>query len=158
MRWLKIMLAYNGVESLLRGLVNLATPTVFYLQPDAPGYAQDAVRVLAITYLALGVVQLSTWRVADRRAVRNVAFASMLFAAGVAIQVATQGSASTDVFHSPGVVVGPVTLSNLGLNVLWTVLYGGLLLRESRMAAASRTERAEQPGRAGGATLSEPRP
>lgn len=137
MRWLKVMLAYNGVESLLRGVANLVDPTMFYLQPDAPPYAMDAVRVLAITYLALGLIQLGAWRVQDRRAVRTVAGASLLFAAGVAIQVATQGSASTDVFHQAGVVIGPVTLSNLGLNVLWTVIYAGLLLRESRMAAAA---------------------
>jgi hypothetical protein len=76
----------------------------------------------------------------------RVAFASMLFAAGVAVQVATQGSASTDVFHQAGVVIGPVILSNLGLNVLWTVLYAGLLIRESRMA----TPRIETGGLQGG--------
>lgn len=138
MRALKIMLAYNGVESVLRGVANLAVPTMFYLPSDAPRYAMDAVRVLAITYLALGVIQLGTWRMADRRAVRIVAAASMLFAAGVAVQVATQGSGSTDVFHQAGVVLGPVTLSNLGLNVLWTALYAGLLLREGRMHARVR--------------------
>jgi len=134
MRALKVMLAYNGIESLLRGVAGLVVPTMFYLQPDAPEYAQDAVRVLAITYLTLSVIQLSTWGMTDRRAVRSVAVASMLFGASVAIQVATQGSASTDVFHQAGVVIGPVILSNLGLNVLWTVLYAGLLIRESRMA------------------------
>jgi hypothetical protein len=33
MRALKIMLVDNGIESLLRGLVNLALPTTFYLPP-----------------------------------------------------------------------------------------------------------------------------
>jgi hypothetical protein len=134
MRALKVMLAYNGVESVLRGLVNLLVPTLFYLEPNAPKYAEDAVRVLGITYLALGLIQLNTWRVPDRRAVRAVAYASLLFAAGVAVQAATQGSASADTFHQAGVVLGPVTLPNVGLNVLWTTLYAGLLVREDRQA------------------------
>ncbi len=135
MRALKVMLAYSGFEFVARGIVNYIQPTTFYLQADAPRYAQDAVRVLAITYLAFGLIHLGAWRVNDRLAVRLVAGASMLFAAGAAIQAATQGSASTDVWHQAGVVLGPVTLPNVGLNVLWTAIYAGLLFRESRMAA-----------------------
>lgn len=135
MRGLKILLAINGVFFLVRGLINIVQPTAFYLQPDAPRYAMDAVRVLAITYLAFGLIQLGTWWVVDRRAVRIVAFASLLFAAGVAIQVATQGSASTDGFHQAD-VIGPLTLNNAAMNVLWTALYAGLLFRESRMPTA----------------------
>jgi hypothetical protein len=141
MLWLKMMLVYNGIESILRGGANLAAPTLFYLPGDAPAYAADAVRVLAITYLALGVIQLGSWRIGDRRAVRTVAWASMLFAAGVAVQVALQGPGSSDPFHQAGVVLGPITLSNLGLNVLWTVLYASLLVRESRIEARLREDR-----------------
>jgi len=137
MRALKIMLAYNGIESVLRGVVNLAVPTLFYLPKDAPGYAQDAVRVLAITYLALGVIQLGAWRMQERWAVRVIASASLLFAAGVAVQAATQVSGSTDAFHEAGVVLGPVVLPNVGINVLVTAIYAILLLRESRMATAA---------------------
>ena len=133
MRWLKIMLVYNGLESLGRGFINLVRPTTFYLEPDAPRYAQDAVRVLAITYLALSLVQLGTWRVNDRRAVRTVALASLLFAAGVGVQAAAQGTGSTDAFHQAE-VIGPLTLNNVALNVLWTAIYAGLLVRESRLA------------------------
>jgi hypothetical protein len=133
MRALKILLAINAVFFLVRGLINVVQPTAFYLESDAPGYAMDAVRVLGITYLVLGLIQLGTWWVADRRAVGIVAFASLLFALGVAVQVATQGSASTDGFHQAD-VFGPLTLNNAAMNVLWAVLYAGLLLRESRMA------------------------
>ena len=123
--WLKTALAVNGVFFLWRGSLDIVEPTSFYLQPDAPTYAMDAVRVLGITYLALGLIQLGTCRVADRRAAQIVAGASLLFAAGVAVQAATQGSASTDAFHqlSPGPAVE---------NLLVAVLYAGLLLRESR--------------------------
>jgi hypothetical protein len=134
MRALKIMLAYNGVESILRGVANLVVPTLFYLEPSAPKYALDAVRVLAITYLALGVIQLGAWRMKDPQAVRLVAIASALFAAGVALQAASQGTASTDTFHQAGVALGPVILNNVAINVLWVVLYTGLLVREGRMA------------------------
>jgi len=135
---LKVMLAYSGFEFVARGIVNFVQPTTFYLQADAPGYAMDAVRVLAITYLAFGLVHLGAWRVNDRRAVRLVAMASMLFAAGAAVQAATQSPASTDLWHQPGVVLGPVTLPNVGLNVLWTAIYAGLLLREGRAVTRSR--------------------
>lgn len=131
---LKVMLAYSGLEFVARGIVNFVQPTTFYLQADAPRYAMDAVRVLAITFLVFGIVHLGAWRVNDRRAVRLVAMASMLFAAGAAVQAATQGSASTDLWHQAGVVLGPVILPNVGLNVLWTVIYAGLLIREARMA------------------------
>jgi hypothetical protein len=135
---LKVMLAYSGFEFVARGIVNFVQPTTFYLQADAPGYAMDAVRVLAITYLAFGLVHLGAWRVNDRRAVRLVAMASMLFAAGAAVQAATQSPASTDLWHQPGVVLGPVILPNVGLNVLWTAIYAGLLLREGRAVTPSR--------------------
>jgi hypothetical protein len=145
MRALKVMLAYVGLEFVARGIVNFVQPTTFYLQADAPGYAMDAVRVLAITFLVFGLVHLGAWRVNDRRAVRLVAMASMLFAAGAAVQAATQGSASTDLWHQAGVVLGPVTLPNVGLNVLWTVIYAGLLVREARMATPRTEATARQP-------------
>ncbi len=66
MRALKVMLAYSGFEFVARGIVNYIQPTTFYLQADAPRYAQDAVRVLAITYLAFGLIHLGAWRVNDR--------------------------------------------------------------------------------------------
>jgi hypothetical protein len=132
MHALNVMLAWNGFESIARGLVNLARPTIFYLPPEAPKYAQDTVRVLAITYLAVGVMQLGACRLKDRQAVRLVAGASMLFAAGVALQAATQGSGSSDVFHQSGERIGPVTLNNAWINVLWSTIYAVLLLREAR--------------------------
>ena len=134
--WLKIALAINGAIFLWRGSLDIAQPTSFYLQSDAPTYAMDAVRVLGVTYVALGLIQVGTWWVADRRAVRIIAGASLLFAAGVAVQAVTQGSASADSFHrlSPGPAVE---------NLVVAVLYAGLLLRERRMA----TPRIEAGGR-----------
>lgn len=135
MRWLKIGLAVNGGFFLWRGFLNILQPTSFYLEPEAPKYAMDAIRVLGITYLALGLIQLGTWCVPDRRAVRIVAGASLLFAAGVFAQAATQGSASTDSFHqlSPGPAVE---------NLLVAVLYGGLLTWD---AYSQRSTRATRP-------------
>jgi hypothetical protein len=128
-RWLKLGLAVNGGIFLWRGSLDILQPTSFYLASDAPRYAIDAVRVLGITYLALGLIQLGMWWVPDRRAVRIVAGASMLFAAAVFAQALTQGSASADAFHqlSPGPAVE---------NALVAVAYAILLSRESRTATA----------------------
>ncbi len=128
MRVLKVLLAINGAVFLWRGSLDLVQPTAFYLEPDAPKYAMDAVRVIGITYLAVGLIQLGMWRVTDRLAVRVVASASLLFGAGVAIQAVTQGSGSADAFHrlAPGPAVE---------NVLVALLYAALLYRESRTAA-----------------------
>lgn len=125
MSLLKIMLAANGAAFLLRGSLNIAQPTSFYLESDAPAYAQDAVRILGITYLTVGLVQLGMWWVGDRRAVRIVAGAALLFAAGVAIQAATQSSGSSDSFHELG-------LGSAAENALVASLYTLLLYREGR--------------------------
>jgi hypothetical protein len=127
-RWLKVMLAVNGALFLWGGSLDILQPTSFYLEADAPVYAMDAIRVLGITYLALGLIQLGAWQVADRRAVRVVAGASLLFAAGVGVQAVTQGSASADAFHqlSPGPAAE---------NLLVALLYAGLFAREIRLAA-----------------------
>jgi hypothetical protein len=133
-RLLKIALAVNGVVFLGRGSIDLVQPTSFYLQPDAPKYAMDAVRVLGVTYISLGLIQLGMWWAPDPRAVRIVASASLLFAAGVAAQAATQGSASTDPFHqlSPGPAAE---------NLLVAVLYAGFLAWDARSQASTRATR-----------------
>lgn len=121
MRWLKIGLAVNGGFFLWRGSLNILQPTSFYLEPEAPKYAMDAIRVLGITYCSLGLIQLGTWWMPDRRALRTVAGASLLFAAGVFAQAATQGSGSVDPFHqlSPGPAVE---------NLVVAMLYAGFLV------------------------------
>lgn len=123
MRWLKVLLAVNGAVFLYRGSLDILQPTSFYLESDALGYAMDAVRVMGITYLAFGLTQLGMWRVADPRAVRTVAGASFLFAAGVLAQAATQGSASTDAFHRLSL---GAAAENLGV----AASYAALLVRE----------------------------
>lgn len=64
--------------------------------------------------------------VTDRLAVRIVAGASLVFAAGFAILAATGGSGSSDSFHQYGLVAG-------GGNAIIAILYPILLYRE-RMA------------------------
>jgi hypothetical protein len=134
MRWLKVGLAVNGGVFLWRGSLDILQPTSFYLEPDAPKYAMDAIRVLGITYISLGLIQLATWWVSDRRAVRTVAGASLLFAAGVFAQAATQGSASADPFHqlSPGAAVE---------NLLVAMLYAGFLVLDARSQRNTRATR-----------------
>lgn len=138
MRWLKLVLAINGAVFMLRASMNLIRPTSFYLPDGAPTYAEDAVRVLGITYAALGLIQLGMWMVPDARAVRTVAGASMLFATGVAIQAVVQGSQSADAFHR--LRIGSAA-ENLGV----AVLYAALLYRASRSTPSSPAARGDDP-------------
>lgn len=133
MRALKVLLAINGTIFLWRGALDIVQPTDFYLESNAPNYAMDAVRVIGITYLTVGIIQLGMWQVTDRLAVRVVAAASLLFGAAVAVQAVTQGSGSADAFHrlAPGPAVE---------NALVALLYAALLYRESR-TTAGRTSR-----------------
>jgi multisubunit Na+/H+ antiporter MnhG subunit len=120
---LKLLLTVNGAVFVVRGLINLVRPTSFYLEADAPAYAQDAVRVLGVTYATLGAVQLWMAVAGDRSAVRTVAGASMLFAAAVATQAALQRSGSADAFHR-------LRLGAAAENGLVAGLYATLLSRQ----------------------------
>ncbi len=128
MRWLKIVLAINGVAYLFYAASNTVAPTSYFLPADAPGYAVDVTRVLAVAYLALGLIQLGTWMVTDRLAVRLVAGASLVYAAGFAILGVTVGTGSSDPFHQIGLAAG------IGNGVV-AVLYAILLYRERSAAA-----------------------
>ncbi len=130
MRALKLLLAINGAVFLWRGFLDIVQPTDFYLESNAPKYALDAVRIIGITYLTVGLIQLGMWRVTDRLAVRVVAGASLLFGAAVAVQAATQGSGSADAFHR--LAPGPALE-----NALVALLYAVLLYRESRSTLRS---------------------
>lgn len=123
MRWLKIVLAINGVLNLGYAVGNIVAPTSFFLPGDASGYAIDVTRVVGVGYLALGLIQLGTWMVTDRLAVRLVAGASLVYNAGFAILGATIGTGSSDPFHQIGLVAG------IGNGVV-AVLYAFLLYRE----------------------------
>jgi hypothetical protein len=68
------------------------------------------------------------WRVAEQLPVRIVAGGSLLFAAGVAAQALTQGSASADAFHQ--LSLGPA-LENAGVAAAYTIR----VHREMRAAA-----------------------
>lgn len=123
MRWLRTFLAINGAVFLLRASLNIVEPSNFYLEPDAPDYAKDAVRVLGFAYLALGLIQLGMLPVRDRSAIRVVAAASMLFAAAVFIQAMIQGVGPADAFHR----LRPGPAAENGLVALF---YAILLLRK----------------------------
>jgi hypothetical protein len=123
MHGLRALLAVNGVVFVLRALINVVRPTAFYLEPEAPTYARDAVRVLGITYAALGAIQLGMSALSSRWAVRVAAGGSMLFAAGVAAQAALQDSASSDAFHR-------LRLGSAAENGLVAALYAALLFRD----------------------------
>lgn len=122
---LQKLLALNGLVFLLRAALNVLRPTSFYLSPGAPENAEDAVRVLGITYAAVGVVQLGAARSVDRTALRIVATGSALFAGGVALQAISQSSSPPDAFHR-------IRVASAVENVLVAGLYLALLLRERR--------------------------
>jgi hypothetical protein len=98
-------------------------PTSFFAPTDASGYGLDAVKLVGMGYLPLGIVQLGSWRIADRFAVRLIAVASMAYAAGFALLAAMAGSGSSDPFHQYGVGVA-------GAWALVTLLYAWLIYRE----------------------------
>lgn len=123
------LLALNGLVFLLRAALNVVRPTSFYLSSEAPENAKDAVRVLGITYAAMGVVQLGAARSADWTAVRIVATGSALFAGGVALQAFSQSSSPLDTFHR-------IRIASAGENLLVAGAYVALLHRERRQRVA----------------------
>jgi hypothetical protein len=128
MRWLKILLVVNGVASVSYVFSNILMPTSFFAPTDASGYGLDAVKLVGMGYLPLGIVQLGSWRIADRFAVRLIAVASMAYAAGFALLAAMAGSGSSDLFHQYGLVIA-------GAWALVAVLYAWLIYRERPVAA-----------------------
>lgn len=128
MRWLKILLVVNGAVFLLYAATNTIAPTSYFLPSDAPDYAISVVRVVAMTYLAMGLIQVGMWWVMDRLAIRIVAGASLVLTAGFAILAATGGSASSDAFHQLGVLAGAT-------NAIVAILYAFLLYRERQEQA-----------------------
>ena len=68
------------------------------------------------------MTQIGMWRVSDRRAVRAVSGASLLFAAGMAGKALTQGSGPTDAFHR-------MRYASAAENAGVAALYGALLAR-----------------------------
>ena len=128
MRWLKILLAINGVVYLFYAASNALAPTSYFLPSDAPDYAVAVVRVVAVSYLAIALIQLGMWMVTDRLAVRIVASASLVFTAGFAVVAATAGSGSSDPFHQ-------IAIGAAGGNAIVAILYAILLYREQTAQA-----------------------
>lgn len=97
--WLRRALAVNGAVFVLRGALNVVAPRSFYLPPSPPRHAEDVVRLLGVTYLAVAVAQLGTaWR-GNEAAVRTVGAASMLFAGGAAMVAMSPGSSQQTGFE-----------------------------------------------------------
>ena len=124
MRWLKVLLLVNGLASISYFFSNILLPTSFFAPSDAaPGYGLDAVKLLGLAYLPLGIIQLGSWRVVDRFSIRLIAVASMAYTAGFALLGAMAGSGSSDPFHKYG----------MGIAAAWvvvTLLYAWLIYRE----------------------------
>ena len=119
LKQLRVVLAVNGLVFLLRGLVNLARPTSFYLERESPGYARDAVRMLGVTYGVFGLTQLGVSRSADTAAVRSVSVASMLFASGAAAAAIAQNADSNTGFRRLRLISAA---ENVGLATLYALL------------------------------------
>ncbi|MEW5989907.1 MAG: hypothetical protein AB1736_01000 [Chloroflexota bacterium] len=128
MRWLKVLLAINGIAFLFYAVSNTVAPSSFFLASDAPGYAVDMLRVLSLAYLAMGLIQLGTWFVSDRLAVQMVAIGSLVFEVGFGVLAATQGTASSDPFHQMGLGIAAG-------NAVVAALYAWLLYRTRASAA-----------------------
>ena len=128
MRWLKILLLINGIASVSYTFSNILLPTSFFAPSDATGWGLDAVKLVGIGYLPLGIIQLGSWRIAERFTIELIAFASLVYAAGFALLAAVAGSGSSDPFHKVGV----------GIAAAWVVvalLYVWLIYRERSGAA-----------------------
>jgi hypothetical protein len=122
MRWLKVLLAINGIAFLFYAVSNFIAPSSYFLPPDASGYAIDVLRVLSVGYLAMGLIQLGSWFVNDRLALQLVAGGSLVFEIGFGILAATQGTGSADPFHQYGLVIA------IG-NGVFAALYAVVLYR-----------------------------
>lgn len=124
MRGLKILLGANGLVFLLRAIIDFLHPTSFYVPPEAPRHAKDAVHVIGIAYVTVGAAQLGACRSPDRVAIRSVSGASLLFATATAVKALTQGGGS-DTFHR---IRRWVAAENLAV----AAAYGLPLAREAR--------------------------
>lgn len=129
MRWLKILLAVNGVAYLFYGASNIVAPTSYFLPTDAPQAALDAVRAMSTLYAGLGLIQLGSWWLHDRSAVQLIAGASLLAVGAFAIAAALVGTGSSDPFHQLSLFVA------VG-NGAVAALYAVLLYRERMTATA----------------------
>jgi hypothetical protein len=128
MRWLKILLFINGLAFLVYAFSNYFMPASFFVPSDAAGYATDAVKVIGAGMLAFAIIQLGSWKVTDRFALRLVAYASLVSAATFAVQAAMAGTGSSDPFHQYGMAVA-------GAWAVVALLYAWLIYRERSGAA-----------------------
>jgi hypothetical protein len=127
-RWLKIVLFISGLAFLAYAFSNYFLPASFFVPSDAAGYATDAVKVIAAAYLFIAIIQLGSWKVTDRFALRLIAYASVVFMAAATAQAAMVGKGSSDPFHQ----------YSIAFAAAWgavTVLLAFLIYRERSEAA-----------------------
>jgi len=130
MRWLKILLVINGLAFILYGLEALYDPSPFWMPKGSPASVVDIGRAMGLTQLAIGVIQLGTWRITERVAIELVAGVSLVFAAGFGILLGMNTSTtSDDMFHQFG-------LPGAAAWLIVAAPFAGLMYRERRMATA----------------------
>lgn len=129
MRWLKILIAVNGVAMVFYGLEALYDPGLFWSPAGSPATVVDIGRAVGVAQLALGLIQLGAWRMKERWGVELVAMASLAYAVGFAAILAMASSnASEDMFHQLG-------MAGAAAWAVVTILYAVLIYRERQEAA-----------------------
>lgn len=126
MRWLKILIALNGVAFIFYALEAFYDPNLFWSPSGSPNTVLDIGRAAGVGQLAFGIVQLGAWRMKERWGVELVAVASLVYAVGFGVIVAIASAhPSDDMFHQfgmPGAAVWAAV----------AILYVVLLYRERR--------------------------
>lgn len=126
MRWLKILIALNGVAFIFYALEAFYDPNLFWSPSGSPDTVLDIGRAAGVGQLAFGIVQLGAWRMKERWGVELVAVASLVYAVGFGVIVAIASAhPSDDMFHQFGMLGAAVW-------AVVAILYAVLLYRERR--------------------------
>ena len=128
MRWLKILMALQGVAFIFYALEAFYDPNLFWSPSGSPDNVLDIGRAVGVAQLAFGIVQLGAWRMTERWGVELIAMASLVFSVGFAIMLGIASShPSDDMFHQFG-------MTGVAVWAVFAILYVALLLRERREA------------------------
>jgi hypothetical protein len=128
MRWLKILMAVNGVAFVFYGLEALYDPSLFWMPKGSPASVMDIGRAMGFAQLTFGFVQLGAWRMTERWGVELIAGASLFTAVtfGVLLGLNT-ANPSDDMFHQFG-------WAGAAVWAVIAILYAALLYRERAQA------------------------
>lgn len=128
MRWLKILIALNGVAFIFYALEAFYDPNLFWSPSGSPDAVRDIGRAAGVAQLAFGIVQLGVWRMKERWGVELVAVASLVYSVGFGVMLAIASShPSDDMFHNFG-------MAGAAVWAVFAILYLVLLYRERREA------------------------